>query len=240
MPERRGHGWWPYWIPFFGFLLLVQVGGAFPEQAGVFLFLKVLVPLGLFVHYWRGGSYPELRGYPGGVRAGLGDVAVGLLGAALWVAPPLCIEAMRPGDPGFDPQLLGASAVWLAIALRAVGYGVVTPFVEELFMRSWLLRYAEVFDRRRDFRDVPIAHFGWRSFAIVVFFFLLSHVWWWEYPLMFVWAVGTQLWFYHRKALLPLVVVHAATNLAILAFVVVADGRFQDAAGQPISLWFFI
>ena len=91
-----------------------------------------------------------------------------------------------------------------------------------------------------DFRDVPIAHFSWRSFSLVIAFFVLSHVWWWEYPLMLVWAVGTQLWFYHRKHLMPLVIVHAVTNLSILAFVVVADGRFHDAAGNPISLWFFI
>ena len=240
MPDRRGHGWWPYWFPFFGFLILVQIGGSFPEHAGLFLFLKVAVPLGLFLGYWARGSYPELRGYPGGVGAVAADVGVGLLGAALWVAPPILIDAMRPEEPGFDPTLLGASAVGLALGVRAVGYGLVTPFVEELFMRSWLLRYAEIFDRRTDFRDVPIAHFSWRSFAIVIAFFVLSHAWWWEYPLMLVWAVGTQLWFYHRGHLMPLVLVHAVTNLSILAFVVVADGRFHDASGDPISLWFFI
>ena len=106
-------------------------------------------------------------------------------------------------------------------------------------MRSWLLRYLEVFDRRRDFRDVPIAHFSWRSFGIVVAFFLASHVpreWW----VMSVWAVGTMLWFYHRKHIVPLIVVHAVTNAAILAFAIWGDGRFVDASGQPISLWFFV
>ena len=240
MPDRRGHGWWPYWLPFFGFLLLVQAGGLFADAPGFFLFLKVAVPLGLFLYFLSQGSYPELRDYPGGAGAVAADVGVGLLGAALWVAPPILIDAMRPEGPGFDPAILGASSVALVLSVRAVGYGLVTPFVEELFMRSWLLRYAEVFDGRRDFRDVPIAHFSWKSFAIVIGFFLLSHVWWWEYPLMLVWAVGTQLWFYHRGHLMPIVIVHAVTNLAILAFVIVADGHFLDATGAPISLWFLV
>ena len=94
MPARRGHGWWPYWFPFFGFLLLVQASGSFPEYPGLFLLLKVAVPLGLFVFYWTRGSYPELRGYPDGPGGVAADVGVGLLGAALWVAPPILIDAM--------------------------------------------------------------------------------------------------------------------------------------------------
>jgi len=57
---------------------------------------------------------------------------------------------------------------------------------------------------------------------------------------MFVWALGTMLWFYHRKHIVPLIVVHAVTNLAIFGFVVLFDGRLLDGAGEPISLWFFI
>ena len=46
-----------------------------------------------------------------------------------------------------------------------------TPFVEELFVRGWLARYADVFDRSDDFRDVPIGRYSLRSFATVVIFF---------------------------------------------------------------------
>ncbi len=241
MPRYRGHGFWGYLAPLFTFLLIVQFKGSFPDSwAGGLLALQVLLPAALFVHFARRGDYPELRGFRVDGNIAL-DVLVGLAGAAIWVVPFVWVDAWRPEDPGaFDPEQLGSARVGLALTLRAVGYAVVTPFVEELFMRSWLLRYAEVFDGRRDFRDVPIAHFSWRSFALVVGFFLLSHVWWWEYPLMLVWAVGTQLWFYHRGHLMPIVIVHAVTNLAILAFVIVADGHFLDATGAPISLWFFV
>jgi hypothetical protein len=36
------------------------------------------------------------------------------------------------------------------------------------------------------------------------------------------------------------VLVHAVTNGAIIAFVYAFDRVFHDAAGAPISLWFFL
>jgi membrane protease YdiL (CAAX protease family) len=95
------------------------------------------------------------------------------------------------------------------------------------------------FGKRSDFRKIPIAHFTWPSFVVVMIFFLGSHVPW-EWPVMFVWVLGSQLWFYYRKHLVAVVVLHAATNLSILFAVVALNDRFRDAAGQPISLWFFI
>jgi CAAX prenyl protease-like protein len=240
MPTRRGHGFWGYLVPFFTFLVIVQFKSRLPASwAGVLLALQVALPAALFLGFAARGAYPELRGFRLDATVAL-DVAVGLAGAAIWVAPFVGVDAWRPQDAGaFDPAQMGPSRVWLALLVRGVGYGVVTPVLEELFMRSWLLRYAEVFDRRRDFRDVPVAHFSWRSLAIVLVFFVGSHVPW-EWPVMFAWALGTMLWFYHRKHIVPLILVHAVTNLAIFGFVVVFDGRLLDGAGRPISLWFFI
>jgi CAAX prenyl protease-like protein len=237
---RRGHGWWPYWLPFFGFLALVTLGGALPAAwQPAWLLVKVVVPGALFLGFAVRGAYPELRGFqatPGGVAL---DVGVGLAGAALWVAPYLLFDSLRPAAEGFDPDLFGSDRQALALAVRGVGYALVTPFVEELFMRSWLLRYLEVFDQGRDFRDVPIAHFTWRSFLLIVVFFLASHAPW-EWWAMTIWAVGTMLWFYHRKHIVPLIIVHAVTNAAILVFAMWGEGRFVDANGAPISLWFLL
>ena len=70
-----------------------------------------------------------------------------------------------------DISQLGPSLTGLALSLRCVGYGLVTPFVEELFIRGWLTRYAAIFDRGGDFRDVPIGHYTLRSLLIVTAFF---------------------------------------------------------------------
>lgn len=238
---REGHGWWPYLLPMVAFLGLIEIGRRAPESAaGAFLVARAAVPFALLVYFYARGAYPELRGLRTTVGGLALDVLVGIAGAALWMAPYLFVDSLRPEpDEAFDPAMLGPSLVGVALGLRAFGYALVTPFVEELFVRSWLARYVDVFDREVDFRDVPIARFTWRSFLAVVVYFTLSHVPW-EYPVALAWVLLTQAWFYHRGHLLPLVIVHAASNLSILLFVVFADGKLMDAAGDPIPLWFFL
>ena len=241
VPRRPGHGWWPYLAPLFSFLALLEFGRrAGPSHEPAFALASVLVPFGVLLYHAVRSGYPELRSLPRGAGGLAGDVAVGLVGAALWVAPYLFIPALRPeAGSAFDPEHFGASRAWLALSLRAFGFGVVTPFVEEIFVRGWLARYVEVFDRSDDFRDVPIGHYSLRSFASVLIFFTASHMTW-EWPVAIVWIVLTQLWFYQRRNLLALVIVHAVSNLAIFAFVLLADGRIADASGAPLDLWFFL
>jgi CAAX prenyl protease-like protein len=239
--ERTSHGWGAYFWPYVGFLLIVELTGRLPEAFGPWLLpIKVAVPLGLFVAYYLRGHYPELRGHAWSGQGIAQDVLVGLGGAVLWVAPYLFVDAWRPeGDGAFDPNQFGPPLAWLALGLRAVGYGVATPFIEELFVRSWLMRYIEVFDRRVDFRAVPMGRYSLRSFAVVVIWFTFSHVSW-EWPVAVGWIVMTQLWFYHRRHLASMVIVHATSNLAILAFVACFTGSWLDGAGRPIDLWFFV
>ena len=81
-------------------------------------------------------------------------------------------------DPGSGVRQVGPSSGWLVLSMRLIGFGLVTPFMEELFVRSWLQRYADVFDKSGDFRDVPIAHFSVRSFVLVLVWFTFSHQMW--------------------------------------------------------------
>jgi hypothetical protein len=55
----------------------------------------------------------------------------------------------------------------------------------------------------------------------------------WEWPVAVLWVVGTQLWFYHRRHLGSLVVVHAASNLGIFVAVLLA-------ARWGRELWYFL
>jgi CAAX prenyl protease-like protein len=240
MARRKGSGWGPYWLPMAAFLLLIEIGSRAPDDAaGAFLVLRVLVPGALVLAYALRGGYPELSGLRADARL-LQDVGVGLLGAALWVAPFVAFDSLRPELDGFDASsYFGAQGAALALALRAIGYALVTPFVEELFVRSWLLRFADVFASRRDFRDVPIARFTPLSFGVTVLYFVFSHQGW-EWGVMLVWTLLTMAWFYHRRHIVPLILVHAVTNGAIFAFVLLCDGRFRDAQGAPIPLWFLL
>jgi CAAX prenyl protease-like protein len=239
--ERKGHGWGAYFWPYVSFLAIIEISRRFPEDLGpFFLLLKVVVPLALLAGYFARGNYPELRGYSWTVKDVAQDVGVGLLGGAIWMAPFILSDTLRPdGEGAFDPNQFGPSLAWLALTVRAVGYGVATPFIEELFVRSWLQRYVEVYDKHVDFRDIPIGAYSRRSLLVVAVWFTFTHVQW-EWPVALAWILGTQLWFYHRKSLVSMVIVHSASNLSILGFVMAFTGVFRDGEGLPIDLWFFV
>jgi CAAX prenyl protease-like protein len=238
--RASGHGWGPYFWPYVAFGVIGQFGPGLPEPiASLTLPLKVIVPAGLLIYYFTRGHYPEFRRYPHGWSGSLLDFGVGLLGGAIWMAPYIAFGSMRPEETGFDPNQWGSDLAPLALAFRCVGYGIVTPFWEELLVRSWLIRYIDVFDTGGDFRDVPVGRYSVRSFWVVTVFFTLSHVpweWWVAVP----WVVGTLGWFYYRKNLLSLVIAHAGSNLGIFVAVVALTDRFTDASGNPLSLWFFV
>jgi len=213
----------PYVAPYAAFLLLVELGARFPGAAAVLLPLRVVAPAALLAWFWRQGAYPELRSYRASA-ATFADVLVGLAIAASWVAPYLLFPALERGEP-FDPAQLGAQRRALALALRLVGFALVTPFVEELFVRSFVLRFAEVFVRG-DFRSQPIARFAWRGFVVSVLWFTFSHAaweWWVALPT----GIAFNGWLYARRHLMACVIAHAVANAAIWAFVVLG----------PTPLW---
>jgi len=253
MTQREGHGWWPYLVPLFSFLLVLEIAGrAGDVLPGLFLAVKVALPAGFFLYFLRRGDYPELSGYPDRPGAIALDALVGVVGGLVWMAPYVVLEWAKPEfvaswpewslpqpEDAFDPDMLGPTLAGVALSLRCIGYGLVTPFVEELFVRSFLTRYGAVFDTVRDFRDVAIGTYTRRSFWIVVVFFTLSHVRW-EWPVAILWIVGTQLWYYHRKHVGALVVVHAGSNLSIFLAAWATSGLLVDRHGAPMDLWFFV
>ena len=239
--DRSGHGWWPYVVPYFSFLLAVEVTRRFPEEWGLIgLLLKPGVPGAAMIWFAKRGAYPELRSPRFESAWVLADLGLGVALAALWIVPYVYIPAIRPDDlSGFDPEMLGASLVGATLGLRMLGYGLVTPFLEEVFIRGFVMRYSEVFQSPRDFRSVPLAHFSWVSFTSTIVMFTLGHVFW-EWWVAVPWVVLTNLWFYYRKDLYAVIFVHAATNASMLAFVAATAGSFRGPDGQPLSLWFFV
>jgi hypothetical protein len=216
----------PYVAPYATFLLLVELAARVPGAAAVLFPLRVAAPAALLAWFWRQGAYSELRGYRASA-ATFADVLVGLAIAASWVAPYLLFPALERGEP-FDAAQLGAQRRALTLSLRLAGFTLVTPFVEELFVRSFVLRFAEVFERG-DFRSVPIARFAWRGFVVSVLWFTFSHAaweWWVALPA----GVAFNGLLYARRHLMACVIAHAVANAAIWALVVLG----------PTPLWEFL
>jgi CAAX prenyl protease-like protein len=239
MEQQRleGHGWWPYLGPYAGFLIAVQVSSWLPDAWAPWLLVaKPAVPALLIAYFAFQGRYPELgamRLRPGWLSL---DILLGIALAALWMAPYLWIEALpRPdAEDGFDPHMAGASAAGLILGLRLIGYALVTPLFEELFIRSFVMRVADVYNRTGDFRKLPIARYTQRSFITTVVVFTAGHApweWWVAVP----WVIATNLWFYLRKDMSSVIAVHASTNASILIYVTLVTG---GVPGGP--LWVFV
>jgi hypothetical protein len=242
--DRDSHGWWAYVGPYAAFLLMSEVGGRLPDAADPFvLVVKPLATLGLVAWFWRRGAYPECRGDGAriGLVGGLQDVAVGLALTVIWVAPYVLVPAIRPSqDGGFDPAMAGEALVVPVLVLRLFGYAIVTPIFEELFIRSFVMRVADVWnDDERDFRDQPIARYSARSMLVTVVVFTLGHVPW-EWWVCVPWIVLSNLWFYHRRRMRSIMLVHATTNAALLALAVWGGALLRDFDGSPFSFWFFV
>ena len=243
LDARPARGWLPYVAPYALFLILVELERRLPADFVPWMLpAKAALPLAVFLAFALRGRFPELRGHrwrPGGLAL---DVGFGVAVAALWMAPYAAGLLAGPGpQAAFDPRMLGPGREAAALALRLLGFGLVTPFVEELFVRSFLVRAAELvslrglrleLDTQRDFRDLPMARYTAWSFWVSVLCFAGSHAVW-ELPVAFATGAAYNLWLYQRGHIAPCIVAHAASNCAIFAAVLAA-------AGQGGDLWYFL
>jgi len=227
---QRSSGLWPYLLPYLVFGVVVSLRGE--GSHGALAIAQVVVPAALLAGFAARGAFPELRGYRPRPTEALADVAVGLAVAALWLGPFLLFEGLgRPGaEARFDATALGGELPTLA--LRLAGFALVTPFVEELFVRSFLLRYIDVLEGDADFRDLPIGRFAWRSFIGTVLWFTVTHQTW-EWVVALPTGILLNLWLYRRRHLGSVVLAHAVANASIFLYVVVNAGANPD-------LWIFL
>jgi uncharacterized protein len=184
----------------------------------------VLLPAALLAFAWRQGAYRELRALPR--AAGLPDVVFGLFVAALWLAPYLLWPALPRGD-AYDADVFGPGGrpVWLA--LRLIGFALVSPLVEELFVRSFLHRATESWPDWQAFGARPVAHAHRLAFVVTVAWFTLSHVpweWWVALPT----GALLNLWLYRRGRLASVLLAHVVANAMIAALVLL--GPWELAA----------
>ena len=234
----RDIDWLPYFGPMLAFSTVLAIGDYAPPGWSLALMVaRVALPAGLFLFFYLKGRYPELKRCRLGAASAL-DILVGLGVAALWAGPYLLFPEMRPGgDEAFDPGQ--GSTRTAMLTLRFLGFVAVTPIIEELLVRSFLIRTADVYDTDQDFRDIPIGEFAWRSFLFTVAWFTFTHAQW-EWPVAFVAGVIYNLWLYRRKNIGALILTHAVTNAALFALVVWGPEAVSGWMGEKLDLWYFL
>ncbi len=172
-----------------------------------------LLTLALF---WS--HYHELRGFPSATGTDwLLALGCGLLVFVLWVNLDIKPLAFTAGD-GFDPRTGGHLDLGVTLT-RLAGAIVIVPIMEELFWRSFILRWLQ----SPGFLSVIPASIGVRPLLISSVLFATEHRLWFA-GLLAGLAYG---WLYKRSGNLWVpIVAHALTN-ALLAAYVLATGSWS-------------
>jgi CAAX prenyl protease-like protein len=170
---------------------------------------QVAAAAALIAYCWP--AYHELRRAPP-VRAR--DWALGVaLGMALffvWIRLDFPWAQFGSGR-SVAPELTGSAAI-AGFAVRVLGVVVLVPVMEELFWRSFLMRWLE----NHDFLAVAPAAVRWRSLALAAVVFGMEHHLW----LAGIVAGLAYGWLYRRTgSLWAVILAHALTNALLEAWV---------------------
>lgn len=172
----------------------------------------------LLVWLWR--SYSELKwtiAIPW--RAWLAALAAGSTVFALWILPYPDWAVLGGGEKGFDPTGPGGSIDPVLAAFRLGGAALVVPVMEELFWRSYLMRWLD----KADFLAVDPSQVRWRAFVVIAVLFAIEHQLW--LAGLVAGVVYGWLYMMHRNLWVP-VFAHAVTN-AMLGVWVLYTGAWQ-------------
>lgn len=203
-------------------LRLPAVAVLLPLSERAFLSLYPLRPAAALVLLWAfRKEYSELA-WSDLARPGqtLVSLILGLLVFVLWIALDRPFAVL--GQPvGFDPTVFpGGPWRWWAVGSRIFGAVAVVPVMEELFWRSFVLRWLS----DHDFTRVPLGRFTPFAFAASCLLFGLEHHF---YLAGILAGAAYTLLLRKTRSLAQCVLCHAVTNLALAGYVLAtAQWRF--------------
>ena len=203
--------WLPYVLPFALFLLLTGPVRFFPALSP-FLYIAKTIIVGALLWFWRHEYAADI--FPGlSFREWLTALFCGLLVLVIWIVPEGYLTQFCQ-HCGFDPHAFGWSgaATKGLIAVRLIGAVVVVPVMEELFWRSFLMRYLI----NHDFRSVPVGAFTWLSFMGVAILFGLEHH---RVIVGIIAGLLYNLLLIRQKKLKGAILAHSVTNLGLGIYV---------------------
>ena len=212
---------WTRILPFGTYIVFIILGDLLERIGFSRAELRWLYPvqvgavLALLVAFWRG--YDELHSFTLSLRQVLVASVTGIVVLVLWVnlvAPWMTIGSAV----GYDPRTNG-EIDWLLVAIRIAGAALIVPVMEELFWRSFLMRWID----QSNFILLDPARVGFKAFVISCVLFGFEHNLWLAGIVAGV-AYGL-LYMRHRKLWSP-VLAHAITN-GLLGIWVVHTGGWQ-------------
>lgn len=213
MPSRGAIEATDYWVPLFVFAIFTAAEGYAPVSLYPWLYVCKVCAITAALAMFSGG----LSDIKPTRRVALPAVAVGVVVFAEWVLLDKWIPYPHLGTRvGFDPFASVQDQRLLVTFLTARFYGLVVlvPTIEELFWRSFLLRYAT----NPDFRSLPIGAFSTGAFWLVALASAASHPEWLVAVVascLFAWLLRST------RSLFATIVAHATANAALGMFIVI-------------------
>ncbi len=221
-PETQS-GMWPRIFPFAAYMGFIGLSAVLvgSEAEGTFDLwsypIKTLVVAGLLVFFWS--RFQELKA-PIFVnwQEALVTVGVGLGVYALWVRMdwPWAIQGELSD---YNPFVAGSTLGLVLAIIRIFGASVIVPIMEELFWRSFLIRYIV----NANFETVRLGTFTIGSFAATVVLFGLEHNLWLAGMMAGICYSGLLYW---TGRLWPCIIAHGITNL-VLGIHVLTTGEWH-------------
>lgn len=213
------HPWAPYAAPLFLFVALTSVEQALPRSAYPAAYAVKILLVSVAAFLCR-GAWADLRPQ---TKDLLPALLVGVLAFALWIGVD-----QWPGYPhtggrqAYNPftAIGDPTQRTLFLAARFFGLVLLVPLIEELFWRSFLLRYVSSPD---DFRTLQAWEFTLAAALLSGFAFAASHPEWLAAALT---AALYTLLLRQSRSVFACVVAHAVTNLC-LGLYVLRTGSWQ-------------
>ena len=209
--------------PFALFMVLLFARGNLPDGALPFdprwiYGLTVLLVAGVMAWYWR--EYGELnRQNLPSLREVALAVAVGVAVFVAWIN--LDMKPFRIGEATatFVPLDAQGQLQWPLLIVRWIGAALLVPVMEELFWRSFLMRWID----RPQFETVVPHQVTVKAIVLSTFVFTLAHTLW----LAAIIAGLAYAWLFVRtgKLWVP-IIAHAVTN-GVLGIWVVKTGNWS-------------
>ena len=214
---------WLRILPFVAFMALLALRGQAPADGSWGFDPRWLYALNagvalLLLWWWR--EYGELaRQNLPALRETLLSVAVGLIVFVLWIQLDAPWMQMAEATAAFIPADGQGQLLWPLIAVRWLGATVLVPVMEELFWRSFLMRWLQA----PVFEGVEPQRVGTKAILLSTFVFMLAHPLWLA---AIVAGLAYALLYRATGKLWTAVIAHAVTNGA-LGIWVVHSGQWQ-------------
>jgi len=191
----------PYIAPYVFFAVFIFLEPFSNISRGILYSIKTVLVAGALIYFWNV--------YKQEIKFSFSWLAIisGVIVFFIWVLP----EGLYPQivHSEFNPYKQASGyGVYFIIIFRLIGATLVVPLMEELFWRSFALRFAI----QSDFKSLPLGQFSWFSFIFISILFGFEHERW---LVGFVAGIVYSSVLYRSKNLFDPILSHAITNFLL-------------------------